>query len=92
MIIGGRGLPSPAADTTVMPRVTAAHGKSAQQVVLRWMLSAGVGAVPPTVTRRGAQTPRLAQGLGVFDFNLTATELLAIDGLALGSDKPAPDL
>ncbi len=57
----------------------AAHGKTPQQVVIRWHLQRGRILFPKSVRRE-----RLAENLDVFGFDLTAAELDAIDGL----DRP----
>ena len=54
----------------------AAHGKTPQQVVIRWHLQRGRILFPKSVHRE-----RLAENLDVFGFDLTAAELDAIDGL-----------
>ncbi|KHK98526.1 2,5-diketo-D-gluconic acid reductase [Microbacterium mangrovi] len=57
----------------------AAHGKSPQQVVIRWHLQRGRIVFPKSVRRE-----RLAENLDVFGFDLTEAELTAIDGV----DRP----
>ncbi|MFE6735320.1 aldo/keto reductase [Microbacterium sp. NPDC057650] len=65
----------------------AAHGKSPAQVVLRWHLQQGRVVIPKSVT-----PSRIAENLDVFDFELTADELAAIDGLERdGRTGPHPD-
>ena len=54
----------------------AAHGKTLQQVVIRWHLQRGRILFPKSVHRE-----RLAENLDVFGFDLTAAELDAIDAL-----------
>jgi 2,5-diketo-D-gluconate reductase A len=48
------------------------HGKSIQQIVLRWHLQEGVVVFPKTVRKE-----RLIENLSVFDFDLTGDEMAA---------------
>ncbi|MFE1646151.1 aldo/keto reductase [Microbacterium sp. P01] len=52
------------------------HDKTPAQVVLRWHLQQGRVVIPKSVT-----PARIAENLDVFDFDLTADELAAVDGL-----------
>lgn len=52
------------------------HGKTPAQVVLRWHLQQGRVVIPKSVT-----PARIAENLDVFDVELTADELRAIDSL-----------
>lgn len=62
----------------VLKEIGAAHGKSAAQVVLRWLIQQpDVAALTKTATES-----RLAENLAVFDFSLTADEMARIHGLA----------
>jgi D-xylose reductase len=61
------------------PAVTAAaarHRKTPAQVVLRWGVQRGTAVIPKT-----SRADRLAENLALFDFELTADEVRAIDGL-----------
>jgi 2,5-diketo-D-gluconate reductase A len=58
-----------------------AHAKSAVQVVLRWHVQRGFVAIP-----KSTNPIHIAANLNVFDFELTGTEMAAID--ALGKDRP----
>lgn len=58
------------------------HGKTPAQVVLRWHLQQGRIAIPKSVT-----PSRIAENLNVFDFDLAAEELAAIDGLDNGGRR-----
>lgn len=53
-----------------------AHGKTSQQVVLRWHLQHGFVVIPKSTHR-----DRIAANFDVFDFELSAAEMAAIDGL-----------
>jgi 2,5-diketo-D-gluconate reductase A len=62
-----------------LPEIVAtadAHGKSAAQVVIRWHLQTGNIVFPKSSTRA-----RIGENFDVFDFELTAGEMAAIDGL-----------
>ena len=66
-----------------------AHGKTPAQVMLRWHLQEGRSAIPKSVTPE-----RIAENFDVFDFELTADELAAIDALdtgVRGGPDPAVD-
>ena len=61
------------------PEITgpaAAHGKSPAQVVLRWHVQRQHIVFP-----KSSSPARMAENLDVFDFELSASELAAIDGL-----------
>lgn len=55
------------------------HGKTPAQVVIRWHLQKGYIVFPKSVRRE-----RLAENLDVFDFELTAAQMAAIDGMDPG--------
>jgi diketogulonate reductase-like aldo/keto reductase len=55
------------------------YGKTPAQVVLRWHVEHGVLAIPKSVKRH-----RIAENIDVFEFELTADELAAIDALDTG--------
>ena len=63
----------------VIGGIAAAHDKTPAQVMLRWHLQQGRQVIPKSVTPK-----RIAENFDVFDFDLTATELEAIDGLDTG--------
>jgi diketogulonate reductase-like aldo/keto reductase len=56
--------------------IAEAHSKSAAQVMLRWHLQQGRSVIP-----KSTKAHRIAENFDVFDFNLTADELAAIDAL-----------
>ena len=63
------------------------HGKSAAQLMLRWHLQQGRSAIPKSV-----RSERIAENFDIFDFELTAAELAAIDALDTGvRGGPEPD-
>lgn len=58
--------------------IARAHGKSAAQVTIRWLLQQGdVVAIPKSSSRE-----RLRENFEVFDFELTATEMATMAGLS----------
>jgi 2,5-diketo-D-gluconate reductase A len=59
--------------------IAAAHGKTPAQVMLRWHIQEGRQVIPKSVT-----PSRIAENVDVFDFELTADELAAIDALDTG--------
>ena len=56
-----------------------AHGKTPAQAVLRWHIQKGFVVFPKSVRRE-----RLEENLDVFDFELSAAEMAAIDGMDPG--------
>ncbi|MDQ0240287.1 diketogulonate reductase-like aldo/keto reductase [Arthrobacter bambusae] len=63
------------------------HGKSPAQVMLRWHLQQGRSAIP-----KSTNPARIAENFDVFDFELSAAELAAIDALDTGNRSgPDPD-
>jgi 2,5-diketo-D-gluconate reductase B len=57
--------------------IAAAHGRSAAQVALRWLLQQeGVAAIPKT-----AKIERLRENLGALEFSLTAGEMATVGSL-----------
>jgi 2,5-diketo-D-gluconate reductase A len=63
----------------VITEIAATHGKTPAQVMLRWHLQQGRQAIPKSVT-----PSRIAENFDVFDFELTADQLDAIDALDTG--------
>ncbi len=67
--------------------IAAAHGKSPQQVILRWGLQRGLGIIPKTVN-----PVRMQENADLFDFTLTEEEMAYINGLDKGESQSAsPD-
>ena len=73
---GSKG--STLADPTVV-EIGAAHSKTPAQVMLRWHLQQGRQVIPKSVT-----SSRIAENFDVFDFELTAQQIAAIDTLDTG--------
>jgi len=64
-----------------------AHGKTPAQVMLRWHLQQGRSSIP-----KSTHPARIAENFDVFDFELSADELAAIDALNTGvRNGPDPD-
>ncbi len=63
----------------VIVEIARAHGKSPAQVMLRWGLQHGRSVIP-----KSTKPKRIAENIDVFDFELSADELTAIDGLDTG--------
>jgi diketogulonate reductase-like aldo/keto reductase len=61
----------------VLTRIGKAHGKSAAQVSLRFLVQQGVAAIPRT-----SRSERLSENLAVFDFELSRAEMDEIGSLA----------
>jgi diketogulonate reductase-like aldo/keto reductase len=55
------------------------HGKSAAQVMLRWHLQDGRSVIP-----KSTKPARIAENFDIFDFELSAEEIAAIEGLDTG--------
>jgi len=68
---GGRFLQNP-----VLVQVAKKYGKSVPQVILRWDLQHGLITVPRTSNRK-----HMEENADVFDFQLDAKDMAAIDGL-----------
>jgi len=68
--------------------VAAEHGKSPAQVMLRWGIERGRSVIPKSVRRE-----RIAENFDVLDFELTAEQLKALDGLDTGvRGGPEPEV
>jgi diketogulonate reductase-like aldo/keto reductase len=70
---------SSALEDPVIGRVAETHGKSPAQVMLRWGLQHGRSVIP-----KSTKPHRIAENIDVFDFELSADEIAAIDGLDTG--------
>lgn len=63
----------------VVTGIAGTHGKSPAQVLLRWGLQEGRSVIPKSTKRA-----RIAENIDVFDFELTDSELAALDALETG--------
>lgn len=71
----------------VIGRIAQAHGKSPAQVMLRWHLQQGRSVIP-----KSTKPHRIAENFDVFDFDLGADELAAVDALDTGQrGGPEPE-
>jgi len=61
----------------VLARIGKAHGKTAAQVSLRFLVQSGIVVIPRT-----SRLERLAENLAIFDFELSAAEMAEIGRLA----------
>jgi diketogulonate reductase-like aldo/keto reductase len=66
-------------DDPVIGAIAQAHGKSPAQAMLRWGLQEGRSVIP-----KSTKLTRIAENIDVFDFELSAEEITAIDGLDTG--------
>ena len=74
-------------DDPVLLGIAARHGRSAAQVMLRWHLQQGRSVIPKSV-----KPARIAENFAVFDFDLGAEDMAAIDALDTGvRGGPEPD-
>jgi diketogulonate reductase-like aldo/keto reductase len=72
-------------DDDTIGRIAAAHAKSPAQVMLRWHVQQGRSAIP-----KSTKAHRITENIDIFDFELSADELAAIDALDTGaSASPA---
>src|SRR5579864_2620923 len=71
----------------VIVKIAESRAKSPAQVMLRWHLQEGRSVIP-----KSTKPHRIAENFDVFDFELTADEVAAIDGLDTGKrGGPEPD-
>ena len=63
----------------------AAHGKTSSQVILRWHIQRGLIVFPKASSRE-----RLAENIDIFDFELDAAAMDALNGLGAGH-RVGPD-
>jgi diketogulonate reductase-like aldo/keto reductase len=69
----------------VIGDIARAHGKTPAQVMLRWGLQHGRSVIP-----KSTKPSRIAENIDVFDFELSAEEMGAVDGLDTGR-RGGPD-
>ena len=74
-------------DDPVIGEIATVHAKTPAQAMLRWHIQQGRQVIPKSVT-----PSRIAENFDVFDFDLTAEQLTAIDALDTGTrGGPEPD-
>src|SRR5262249_52244033 len=66
-----------AKNNAVLRRIGTAHGKSAAQVCLRFLVQQGIAVIPRT-----SRLERLSENFALFDFALSDAEIAEIAGLA----------
>jgi diketogulonate reductase-like aldo/keto reductase len=66
-------------EDSVIVEIAEAHGKTPAQVMLRWGLQHGRSVIP-----KSTKPARIAENIDVFDFELSADEMAAIDSLDTG--------
>ncbi|OZF25712.1 oxidoreductase [Rhodococcus sp. 14-2496-1d] len=66
-------------EDSVIVDIAGTHGKTPAQVMLRWHLQEGRQVIPKSVT-----PSRIEENFDVFDFELTADQVIAIDDLDTG--------
>jgi diketogulonate reductase-like aldo/keto reductase len=74
-------------DDPTLQEIARQHGKSAAQVMLRWHLQEGRSAIP-----KSTKPARIAENFDVFDFELSSSQIAAIDALdSEARGGPDPD-
>lgn len=66
--------------------IAAKHGKTPAQVILRWFLQNGIVPLPKSVTPE-----RILSNIKVYDFELSAEDMAAINGIEQHSMRHDPD-
>ena len=66
----------------LLTRIGSAHGKSAAQVCLRWLVQQKVSAIPRT-----SRLERLSENIEIFDFELSAAETAEISAMSRGDGR-----
>jgi len=89
--IGGitsyRGSEKTTFDDPTLLEIARRHNKSTAQVMLRWGLQEGRSVIP-----KSTRPARIAENFDVFDFELSAGQMAAIDALETGMrGGPEPD-
>lgn len=63
-------------DQPVLAQIAEKYGKTTAQVILRWDIQNGVIVIPKSIKEH-----RIRENAGIFDFELSAGDMAAIDGL-----------
>jgi diketogulonate reductase-like aldo/keto reductase len=66
----------------LLARIGSAHGKSAAQVCLRWLVQQGVAAIPRT-----SKLERLSENIEIFDFELSEEDTAEISAMSRGDGR-----
>jgi 2,5-diketo-D-gluconate reductase A len=73
-------------DDAVLAGIGAKYGKTPAQVMVRWHLQIGNVVLPKSVT-----PARIVENIDVFDFELDADDLIAIEGLEDETRRTGPN-
>ena len=73
-------------DDPVLQKIGKKYGKTASQIVLRWLVQQDFYAIP-----KAASLQHLKDNLNIFDFSLTDAEMEIINGLDAGRRYCSPD-
>ena len=65
-----------------LERIGKAHGKTASQVALRWLVQQGVAAIPRT-----SKLERLSENIEIFDFELSEEDMQQISAMGSASGR-----
>lgn len=74
--LGGRGYTGSMLNNKVIGEIAERHGKSPEQVILRWDLQNGVAVIPGS-----GNAEHIRENISIFDFELTADEMKEIGKL-----------
>lgn len=66
-------------DIPLIKEIAQRHNKSPAQILLKWILERGISAIP-----KSTNATRLQQNLDLFNWNLTADDMKAINALDRG--------
>lgn len=72
----GQGRANEMFDSPVLKEIAAAHGKTPRQVALRYLIQMGLSVIPKSVREE-----RMAENIDIFDFALSADELISLAAL-----------
>lgn len=66
-------------DNEILMKIASAHGKSTPQIIWRWLHQRGISIIPKTWDKK-----HMKENISIFDFELTADEMMLIDTLDQG--------
>ncbi|XP_050080783.1 1,5-anhydro-D-fructose reductase-like [Anopheles maculipalpis] len=78
-VVGNEGIPKHALDDPRVLAIGKKYGKSAGQVVLRYLVELGTLPIP-----KSSKLERIRQNIDIFDFKLTEEEIKVMDGFNTG--------
>lgn len=82
---GGQGT-TPLLEDPILTGIAAKHGRTASQVVLRWLTQSGASAIP-----KATSAAHLAQNLAALEFELDEADFAAIATLDSADGRTGPD-